>query len=315
MRRARLGVLVTSAILLAGGPATAGALAREGPAGQQQALAADVDALNARLASRPDRGQVIADAERLAAGYRGLGPAARGFNASEIARHRRLTRDAFSWLSRASVLYSGDPAVTRALMATYGVLGDFYGHHRSLYALAGPVAYARANRLARGLSLAGGAYGVEDAELQRLAVSWASVGYLNPGYYWWWWRPADNLPDEPTYSEPEAPPVHFEPVPLPEVDASMLTAEQAETWRDVRARFVTTASRVHEARVALEQLSSRLRAKNMGLNAQDAAAALMMQGFLEDAADLIRQHRFEPAAEALTRADYQRRKLKSVTGQ
>jgi len=42
---------------------------------------------------------------------------------------------------------------------------------------------------------------------------------------------------------------------------------------------------------------------------------LKMQGYLEDAADLILEGRFDTAIEALTRADYVRAKLKSVTGQ
>ena len=40
-----------------------------------------------------------------------------------------------------------------------------------------------------------------------------------------------------------------------------------------------------------------------------------MQGYLEDAVDLIREQRFDIAIEALTRAEYLRVKLKSVTGQ
>ena len=40
-----------------------------------------------------------------------------------------------------------------------------------------------------------------------------------------------------------------------------------------------------------------------------------MQGYLEDAADLIREGQFDTAMEALIRADYVRTKLKSVTGQ
>ena len=40
----------------------------------------------------------------------------------------------------------------------------------------------------------------------------------------------------------------------------------------------------------------------------------MMQGFLEDSVSLIEASQFEPAKEALTRAEYQRIKLKSITG-
>jgi len=48
---------------------------------------------------------------------------------------------------------------------------------------------------------------------------------------------------------------------------------------------------------------------------QDAADALKMQSFLEDAVDLMREGRFDTALEALVRADYVRAKLKGVTGQ
>jgi hypothetical protein len=40
-----------------------------------------------------------------------------------------------------------------------------------------------------------------------------------------------------------------------------------------------------------------------------------MQGFLEDAADLIESKEFEMATDALRRADYERSKLKGATGQ
>jgi hypothetical protein len=73
--------------------------------------------------------------------------------------------------------------------------------------------------------------------------------------------------------------------------------------------------RVHEARVLLNDLSDRLHQRHITLHPVDAANALKMQGYLEDAADLIREGRFETAIEALTRADYVRTKLKSVTGQ
>jgi hypothetical protein len=53
----------------------------------------------------------------------------------------------------------------------------------------------------------------------------------------------------------------------------------------------------------------------MMLHPETAAEALKMQSFLEDAADLIREGRFDAALDALTRADYVRNRLKSATGQ
>ena len=104
---------------------------------------------------------------------------------------------------------------------------------------------------------------------------------------------------------------------LPDVDESGLSDAQKAAWSDARERFMNVAPKVHEARVLLAQLSARLESQgpNITLNTKDAAAALMMQGFLDDAVELIRKGQFERASEALVRADYQRQRLKSVTGQ
>jgi LPS sulfotransferase NodH len=102
---------------------------------------------------------------------------------------------------------------------------------------------------------------------------------------------------------------------LPAVDTSKLNAEQMTAWTDAKDRFRQVAASVHGARVLLNQLSERLQRQRVALHPEDAANALKMQGFLEDAADLIREGNFESAVDALRRADYVRAKLKSVTGQ
>ena len=106
-----------------------------------------------------------------------------------------------------------------------------------------------------------------------------------------------------------------EPVRLPHIEESKLTPEQKEAWREVRTQFTFVSSRVHDARVLLEGLSGRLAARGLSVNSKDGATALSMQGFLVDAADLIKEHEFARAKEALTRADYERNKLKGTTGQ
>ena len=103
-------------------------------------------------------------------------------------------------------------------------------------------------------------------------------------------------------------------MPLPQIDEGKLTAEDKTLWGEVRARFVPTAKRVLDARLSLEELSQRLRQQNLQVNQQDAAAALIMQGFLEDAAGLIAAGQFQPALDALSRVDYQRAKLNNVIG-
>ena len=72
---------------------------------------------------------------------------------------------------------------------------------------------------------------------------------------------------------------------------------------------------MYGARVLLNELSGRLQGQGMSLHPEDAANALKMQSFLEDAVELMREGRFDTAVEALTRADYVRVKLRSVTGQ
>jgi hypothetical protein len=136
--------------------------------------------------------------------------------------------------------------------------------------------------------------------LQRWGLAWAAAFYVGGMLY----GPGLLEQVEPPPSA-TAPP-EIPSVELPEVDVEKLTPEQERQWREVRERFVITARRVHQARELLEQLAARLRSQNMSLNQQDVAVSLMMQGFLEDSASLIRAGQFQLAKEALTRAEYQR---------
>jgi hypothetical protein len=109
--------------------------------------------------------------------------------------------------------------------------------------------------------------------------------------------------------------VSLVPLELPSVNVATLDAAQKAAWNEVKDRFRNVSPRVHGARVLLNELSSRLQRQHMTLHPQDAANALKMQSFLEEAVELIREGRFETASEALTRADYVRTRLKGVTGQ
>jgi hypothetical protein len=127
------------------------------------------------------------------------------------------------------------------------------------------------------------------------------------------WTSPRDLPDTaPAKSEPT---VVLKPVELPSVDVTQLDAAQKAAWTEARDRFRNVAPRVYAASTLLNELSERLQRQRMTLRAQDAADALKMRGFLEDAADLMREGRFDTAVEALTRAEYVRAKLKGVTGQ
>ncbi|HEY7617061.1 MAG TPA: hypothetical protein VH744_09680, partial [Terriglobales bacterium] len=123
-----------------------------------------------------------------------------------------------------------------------------------------------------------------------------------------------EIRQEPSALRPD-PGTGLKPVELPVIDESRISAEQTALWRDLRSRFLNTAAQVHEARVNLDQLSRRLFRQNMSLNGQDASLAVLMNGFLEDAAKQISTGQFESAFESLVRADYTRRKLRGVTGQ
>jgi hypothetical protein len=276
----------------------------------QSALAGSLSTYDGHLGAHSSAAQVIADANSLTGGYRGLSPYVGRFGPSDYAQNRVLARRTFSWLSRAGALYGSDPAVMRALAGTYGYLGGFYGNAAfSSYPYAAVTAWAGANRVTRSMYLSDRNNRGLESELQRLGLAWAAAAYVGGRFY------GEGLPDTADLNPSAALAAAVPTVPVPEVDASKLTPDQAAQWTEVRQRFVLTAGKVHDARVLLEQLGARLQSQNMSLNSVDVAAALMMQGFLDDAATLAQSGKFELAKEALVRAEYQRRKLKDVIGQ
>jgi hypothetical protein len=288
----------------------------QAPGERQQALRGAIGGMDSRLNRQPGGRQVISDADRLAAGFNGLAPYVGGFGEGDYRLNRELAQAAFAWLARASALYAADAAVSQSLMRTYGSLGDFYRRYGTFYPQGAPLAYAGGNHLARGLVLDRRGGGAFERDLERTAMDWAAVSYVNGAMYGMMQRQADQGA-EPSAAERALPVADIPVTALPDVDESRLDDSQKAAWSDARERFMNVASKVHEARMLLAQLSARLEAQgpNISLNARDGAAALMMQGFLDDAAELIRRGQFEKASEALVRADYQRQKLKSVTGQ
>jgi hypothetical protein len=300
-----LGLLVQASVFGAGQrPAGTGA------SSQQRLLAADLDAMNARVAgARPSNRQAMADSERLVADYQGLLPYAPGFGAADYALNGDLTRRSLDWLARAGALYASDPEVTRALLRAYEFIGDFHHRYGSFYRPGEYLAYAGANRLVRSMMLGSRNPGRFERDLERYSLAWATAAYVNGAMYGPRSDAAPAAP-EPEIQQPSCP-----AAALPDVDERTLDADQKALWADVRERFMNVSPRVQEACMFLGQLSAKLQARNMRLNVTDEATALMMHGFLGDAVDLIRAGEFEKAKEALVRADYERGKLKSVTGQ
>jgi hypothetical protein len=297
------------------------ASAREGQQGggrgqdRHAELRRDVDAMTARLAGqRPTSQQAIADAQRLTSGYRSLVPFVRGFRPADYVLNIELARRSLEWLARATPLFGRDPLAASAFLRSYDAIGGFYGDSAPFYRPGAFVAFAGATRLARRLILDGRDPNRFERELERYALAYGTLAAYS-GAFQTPWTTAYDLPQSaPPPPGPERT-VELKPVELPDIDASGLDAEQQGAWTDARERFRTVAPRVHAARVLLNELSERLQHESIALHPVDAANALKMQGYLEDAVDLIREGRFHTAIEALTRADYMRAKLKSVTGQ
>jgi hypothetical protein len=304
------GVLVAATVLTL--PAMAAAQRLTGP-NPQIALKRDLDGMMARLGGggRVTHQDIIADSRRLAGGYRSLVPWVHGFGPSDYAINRQVARLSLAWLGRAGSLYWTNPPAARAVMDTYDSIGGFYRDYGGFYRPGAFVAYAGATRLAQRLILGGFNTNVYERDLDRYALAYGTLATLNGQIVGPWSVPRD-LP-ESAAAEPPLPPL--EPVRLPAVDVTRLDAGQREAWNDTRDRFRTVASQVHIARTLLNDLASRLRSQQLELHPQDAATAIKMQSFLEDAVDLIKEGRFDLATEALKRADYERVKLRSVTGQ
>jgi hypothetical protein len=277
-------------------------------------LQQDVDAINSRWNSgHSNQQQVIADAERIGADYTRLIPISKSFSPADKEQNRRSARGAFSWLCRAGAMYGGDPLVSRSLMRTYGTMGDYYHQYGAFYPAGVGFGYGGASRNARRLILGSPNSKEFERELERYAVAWAAASHvdLSIGRGYNGCSDTFDQPDPGTRIRESS----LKPVPLPEVDESKLTSEQKEQWTDLRNQFIPVSTRVHEARILLEQLSDRLQSRKMRLNVQDAATAISMQGFLEDAAELIKAGDFEKAGIALRKSEYLRTKLKNTTGQ
>jgi hypothetical protein len=283
-----------------------------GQAGPQAALRTDLDGMTARLGGRGTPQQAIADAQRLATGYRSLGPHVRGFGPNDYAVNREMARRSLYWLSRANIMYAGDPLAARAFLDAYDSIGLFYRDYGYFYSPGAYVAYASATRLAQRLARVGVQGDWYARELQRYALAYGALA-VHDGQLVGRWGVPQDLPDgAPTKADAGAP---LKPLELPRMDITKMTPEQREAWTDVRDRFRSVASKVHGARILMDQLAGRLNAQGLALHPEDAANALKMQGFLDDAVDLIQAGELESATDSLRAADAERTKLRGVTGQ
>ena len=310
MMRTVVVALVVGVLVAAGAPVVA--QQRGASPNPQVVLRRDLDAMNGRPgAVRLTPREAAANAQRLSLGYRSLIPIVGGFGPADYALNRVLAQQSLAWLARTGVWYMNDPLAARAYLDAYDTIGGFYRDNGRFYAPGAYVAYAGGARLARRLML-GTPYDWSQRELERYALAYGTMAALDGRYIGRWETPQDLPADAPP---PAQAPMALKPLELPTIDQASLTPAQREAWVEVRGRFRSVASQVHAARLLLEELAARLQQQRLTLHPANAASALKMQGFLEDAADLIESKEFEMATDALRRAEYERGRLKGVTGQ
>jgi hypothetical protein len=244
---------------------------------------------------------------RMLSGYRGLIPFAPGLAAADRRLNYELARRSLSWLHQSSLWYLRDAVLARSYFDAYDTLGRYYSVDSHFYVAGAYVAYASAARFARRLMLGPG-YGWVDAELGRFAAAYGGLVLHDHGYIGYWASPRDLSDNPDAHSD-------LQPMATPAVDSSVLSEPQRSTWEELRPRFRLTAQRVHRTRVSLQELANTLTARGLELHPENASIAMNMQGFLEDAAELIEQRDFETATQALRRAEYEQARLNRVTGQ
>jgi len=280
---------------------------------QHDLLERDLDDLERRVAqARLGPDDVVADSERLRARYRALRPVVPTFGSQDYRRHLALGQRSYAWLDRAGLRFRGHRSAVEALRDTYSSLGDFYYSGGIVSRPGAWFGYAGANRLGRALVLTGHGEAMFERALEHLALRWAAVAYMTHTSLLPW------LPPSPVQHEMEAAEGRDavpDPTPLPRIDESALDAGELAEWRKVGNRFPGVSGRVYQARLSLAELAARLRTGNLTLNARTVATALSMQGYLDDAVEAIEARQFDRALEALTRADYERSKLRDATGQ
>lgn len=248
-------------------------------------------------------------------GFQGLQPMTGSFTAADHQANRQLIQNAMGSLAALEVMARQDPALRGTLAGAYGTLGDYQARREFRNYGYNPVMpYGRASSLARGLAMRGYADRDYNRDLERYAMGMATWNIMN-GYIWAGMgaRGRNRQDEEPEVPVPTPPERHV--MPVPQIDASSLSAEDKALWEDLRPQFVVVSSKITEAMRNLDSLSARLQARRMDVNAADLATSYRMQGYLEDAAELIKSKDLAGAKLALERAEYERKRLRGVTGQ
>jgi hypothetical protein len=238
-----------------------------------------------------------------------------GFTPRDYQANRELVRRSLAWLALIEPRGYNNPALGRSIASAYGVLGDYGGRPQFRnygYGYGAAYGYAGAGRLSRRLWL-GGYGGDYERDFERYALQLGVYGSLwgggfVPGYAQ---RRPEGL-DAVDFGPP--PDTGRKPLALPSVDLTKLNDAQKAEWEEVRPQFTAVSGRVHEALQNLDALAARLGRQGMTVNGGDRSNALLMEGFLQDAADLIKAGDFANARKALDKAGYVRARLKSVIG-
>ena len=228
--------------------------------------------------------QVIAEAERLRTTYGTVPP--RGAGGFDAAAQRQADLS-FAWLAQAGARYRRDLRVSDALMRTYGVMGDYYNGYYPAGAWRG---YVGANHWARRRWLYDERTSALQNDLDRYAQGWAASGLCERLLVLAAQRSPERTRSRGRGARHAGDRARAGPAAANRGIEADPGAEEA--YREVRTQFTFISSRVHDARVLIEGLAGRLAARGLSVNSKDGATALSMQGFLVDAANLIKEHEF-----------------------
>jgi class 3 adenylate cyclase len=100
----------------------------------------------------------------------------------------------------------------------------------------------------------------------------------------------------------------------PAAVAPGLSPEDQATARDLRQRYNIDVGRAATARGNADEMRQHLSAKGMSLNAQTAASVDRLQGLLDEAADEIREHKWDDALSSLQAVEATADKINKTTG-
>lgn len=283
-----------------------------------QGIGARHDLLRRDLTQWHAQGARITDAmvesrlAMLSSAFQGFSPLLGGFSPADYQANRSLVRQSLAWLALIEPRGYNNASMGRSIAGLYGLLGEYgarpewrpYG-----YPYGAAYGYAGAGRLYRRMWLGGG--DLYERDFERYALQLGLLGgYFGGGMNYHQRRPSglaavDFGPLTDTGRKP---------LPVPMVDAAKLAPAQRETWEEVRTEFALAAARVHDALQHLDGLAERLRRQGMDINGPDKANGVLMEGFLQDAVELIQAGNFADAKRAIEKSNYIRARLKSIIG-